>query len=225
MFASISSVNADSNSTKIVFACAELPENMQNYFQKIYGTAFAELGMEFEMVPLGLARAMQEADKGTVDGLCGKIAMFKDMPIATDLIQIPTPLLSSQIALWVLDKNEQSFSDISAQKNNYSVTYQRGSLASEYYVKKYALTNIVTTWSKDDALQLVLNEKVDAMISGDLFVYQYNAKSVGNTLARVSNVETLDMFPFIHKRHQTIAQDVEEAINNALEKHGLFEEK
>ncbi|WP_173359791.1 hypothetical protein [Tenacibaculum sp. KUL113] len=95
------------DTSKVIFACTQLPKHIENYFKSVYGTAFAELGIDFEIAPLGLARAMLEAKKGSVDGLCGKIESFKNMPIAKDLIRIPVPILSTDMSLWALEKNAQ----------------------------------------------------------------------------------------------------------------------
>ena len=202
------------STNKVVFACSELPDNIKNYFKSIYETAFAELDMEFSIVNLGLARAVIEAEKGNVDGLCGKTELFENLPVAKELIKVPVPVITSEVSLWALKKDSRMLSKAS-QKSQYIVAHQRGSIASELYISKYGLKNVITTWSKMDAVELLLNGRVDMIIAGDLFIIEVNGSEINIELVRVSEPERLQMFPFIHRRFEQNLSSIEAAVKKA----------
>lgn len=221
IFVSTSSL-AQSSVPTIKFACSDIPKHIENYFRQVYSNAFAELGMDFEIVNLGLARAMQEAAKGRVDGLCGKISSLSEMNISSDLTKIHVPVLTSDIALWSLAKNVHKIEQLGHLNHNLITAHQRGSLASEYYVKQLDIKNVLTTWSKFDALELLLKERVDMIVSGEHFVKQHNSVANQEVLKRVAEPFTIAFYPYLHKKHALASEKFENALRASIEKYNYL---
>lgn len=213
--------SAQTRPQTIVFACSDMPPHIQNYFHKVYSNTFEDLGMNFKMVSLGLARAVQEATEDRVDGLCGKIDGFSEMVISEDLFKIQAPILSSKVSLWSLQKNLSEISTKGHLYGDFIIAHQRGSLASEHYVKEHNIKNVLTTWSKSDALNLLLKERVDMIIAGEYTIYQYNAKvkTKQDALVKVSQSYPLKMYPYLHKRFEHRAKEIESALRKAVAEH------
>ena len=77
----------------------------------------------------------------------------------------------------------------------------------------------MTTWSKFDAAKLLLNERLDLIISGDLFINEFNESIQGSVLVGVAEPEKVQMYPFIHRRFEPKLKNIEAAIKNALEQY------
>lgn len=210
---------AQSSRPTITFACSDVPKHIEDYFQQVYSSAFEKLGMDFEIVTLGLARAMQEAAKGRVDGLCGKVSSFSEMDISSDLTKVDTRILTSHIALWSLAKNANKIEELGHLNHNLITAHQRGSLASEYYVKQLDIKNVLTTWSKFDLLDLLLMERVDMIVSGEYFVKQHNSDTKQEFLKRVSEPFNIALYPYLHNKHALAHEKFENALRASIEKY------
>jgi len=216
------SSSAQSPRPTITFACSDVPEQIENYFRKVYSSAFAELGFDFEIVTLGLARAMKEASDGRVDGLCGKISNFSEMNISSDLTKINTPVLTSDIALWSLAQNTRKIKELGHLNHSLITAHQRGSLASEYYVKQLDIKNVLTTWSKFDALELLLMERVDMIVSGKHFIEKYNVDEKQEVVKRVSESFRIEFYPYLHNKHALEHEKFENALRVSIERYNYL---
>ena len=214
--------NLQENQT-VVFTTI-FPPNMP-FFSKMsatYTEAFRRLGYGFKLIGQPGERAMIDANQGIVDGEAGRIKNI-DRQRYANLIRVPQPIVTMQDGAYAIDDSIKIDGWESLVGKPYKVGLLKGIKSVEQQLPLYVDNNqIVTLSGVEQCIKMLKAKRIDIFIVGTQIedtVYMKNGAY--KEVKRVGIVETKVLYPWLHKRHQSLVQPLADTLK-AMKSQGRF---
>jgi polar amino acid transport system substrate-binding protein len=208
---------------RITFSCgfdASLPVYQQ--LELSYRQAFAKLGYEFTMVPVGAQRSLASANSGVVDGECARIDNFKELYPDSNLMRVDVFLGETELGVWSYRKDMKIDKVEDIINQHLIVGFPRGSLMSENYASLHQLSNIARTTSFQTAIKMLAAKRFDLlMASSDLVRQQLALTSLQTPLYKVGVLARFRIYPYIHESRQALLPQFSEELQKLIPAKGI----
>jgi polar amino acid transport system substrate-binding protein len=214
--------NLQDNQT-IVFTTI-FPPNMPFFsnMSAIYTEAFRRMGYGFKLISQPGERAMIDANQGVVDGDAGRI-MNIDREKYANLIRVPLPIVTMQDGAYAIDDSIKIEGWESLVGKPYKVGLLKGIKSVEQKLPLYVdQKNIVTLSGVEQCIKMLKARRIDVFIVGtQIEDTAYMKDGAYKEVKRVGIVETKVLYPWLHKRHKSLAQPLADTLN-AMKSEGRF---
>lgn len=174
----------------------------------LYREAFGRLGYSVAIVPLPNQRSIIETNAGRYDGQVGRVKGFDPENQYPNLIRVREPILNLEVAVFAIDRNLafRSWEEIS--EGTWFITSPRGAQIVDQRFSQYIdASRVIRANDFIHAARLLVFGRVDLLIAsptqikGVLEMPEFHSAGIH----KVCVLETIDLFPFLHKRHSTLA--------------------
>lgn len=202
----------------IAFACQGLHPDTEMYFNSVYKETFSKIGYNFKTVQAKLDRALIEIEKGTIDGLCGRILQLNELEDAKNLLRINIAVFTVQLNLWTTEKKRVGNALDRIKQNNSVVGYSNGSLISELFIEKHNLHVVVDTLSVFHALEMLKINRIQYLLSGQDVVSELLQTEPCLKLTKTMSLAPVQLYPYLHKRWSHLIPEFEKILKDVLRK-------
>lgn len=174
--------------------------------------AYNEMGIQAKIIRMPAKRSLFEASKNTwVDAELGRVAEAE--ALLKDYIRIPIPLISFEISAYA---NKEDI-DISSWRTmaGYRVATLRGIITITQKLDELDI-DYVTTGTVKQVLALVKTGRADVAIIPNGVIE--NQQAIEFYRLRSQVLKTVQVFHYIHKKHQPIVDDFSQSLSKLLAK-------
>lgn len=206
----------------ITFVCAQHASVSASKLNKLFTKAFYELGLEFKMVNINLARALIEANEGRMDGLCSRIKHFEKHVPQSNLIRVDVPIRETKLVAWGSKNHPRIKTAADINENKLSVVIVRGALVSESFVAENHLQRIVRTASIEEALGLLEARRVDLLVGGEDIVGSLLRHEKISNINPIIELKTYKTYPYLHSSWQHLIPELEKLLDRYMTEDQLL---
>ncbi len=159
------------------------------------------------MYPAPSARSWVAVQNNMSDGDCARDKNLLLKTKSLDLVLVDVVIYNANVGVWTLDKNET----LKAFHNNIKtprviIGITRGASIIKNYLNNLQVENLYEVTTTKQGLQMLLAKRLQYFSDLDAQVlYHLKELDPENKPHRVGNILTLELSPFINKKHQHLA--------------------
>ena len=208
---------------QIVFTTIFTPT--MSFFKKMsttYTEAFSRMGYGFKLISQPGERAMIDADQGSVDGEAARIS-YIDNKKYTNLIRVPYPIATVKDGAYATDHSIKINGYESLAGKPYRVGLLKGTKSAEQKLPLYVNETQILTFSElEQSMEMLLAKRIDVFIvSTQIEDLAFMQGGDYREIKCVGIVETKELFPWMHKRHQNLVRPLADALKK-MKAEGQF---
>lgn len=208
---------------KIVFSCwigADLPAF--SALEQLYRDSFAALGYEFAMVSKPPLRSLAEANSGTTDGECARVANYLDAAPGSPLQRVNVMIAKTNLDAWSYDNTIELNGPLSLINSKYRIAYGKGTVAMQLLLDRMPLKNLQPVSSIDLGIKMLVRKRFDVLISPRaIFKQELEQNPIDVELYFVGTILELEGYPYLHERHTALMADFTEELSKRVPEGGL----
>ncbi len=193
-------------------------KNLPDQFigEYILEAAYKKLNMSLEFQLLPASRALQNSNKGLLDGEIQRVDLIDEkMP---NLIKVPVVL--NYVDSCFFFRKKMQYTGFDALKP-YTLAYARGIVGFKPWLEHFGEKIPVNTFTQ--AFQMVDMARADMTISGCLMgAIQIKKLNLSNVFPLKPAVQRSDLFHYLHKKHQRLVSKITKVLKK-MEKSGELE--
>jgi hypothetical protein len=195
----------------------------RNFYQEVETLT----GWSMELVPLPGIRSLVESNAGRLDGEAGRVSLIAETGDYPELIQVPVPILRLHLSAFGVDSSIV----INGWESIISGRYRVGIAGGRWLIlhrMRDSRNSTRTIEGKDSKhlLRLLLAKRVDIIIDIDevfartppLDMPSSYSKSEMPIVYRLGVLESLPIFPYLHRKHSDKMKTFSWAADSALRK-------
>jgi len=200
------------------------PQNIPFFSEMsaIYTEAFRRMGCGFKLISQPGERAMIDADQGTVDGEAARISYIDNKKYA-NLIRVPYPIATVKDGAYATDHSIKINGYESLAGKPYRVGLLKGTKSAEQKLPLYVNETQILTFSElEQSMEMLLAKRIDVFIvSTQIEDLAFMQGGDYREIKCVGIVETKELFPWMHKRHQNLVRPLADALKK-MKAEGRF---
>jgi len=193
------------------------------FYVLLYTEAFSRLGLEFNYIICPLKRCSYMSNLGQVDGEPQRIYNYLEK--YPHLVRVEEPIIRTQVAIYSLNglKHYDSWDSLSGLTER--IGYVRGAkdtqLQLDLRVNENLLSSVTTVYQGLMKLKLRRTDLfIDLKSRVDLWLSTKEFKGVG--IKQVGILDEHDSYPFIHKKHTSLAPKLADVLFQ-LKSEGVYD--
>lgn len=201
----------------ITFGCS-VPKHSLAFskLEEAYRRAFHAVGYDFRMFSLPRVRERVELFSGNIDGTCarGNVSPFSDHP---SLLLVRVPI--TQITLKVYSRHPfRPVTDLRQLPEGKRIAFVRGTKLAELLLLRAPQLKHVGVVTPEIGVKMLAGERVDYFVGlPAVSDYILNSLNIKKMLYVVSELQPIPLHAFIHKRHITLQEPLEQYFKRVLE--------
>ena len=200
------------------------PQNIPFFSEMsaIYTEAFRRMGYGFKLISQPGERALIDADQGSVDGEAARI-MNLDNKKYPNLIRVPCPIATIKDGAYSTDHSIKINGYESLAGKPYRVGLLKGTKSAEQKLPLYVNETQILTFSElEQSMEMLLAKRIDVFIvSTQIEDLAFMQGGDYREIKCVGIVETKELFPWMHKRHQNLVRPLADALKK-MKAEGRF---
>lgn len=202
---------------KIRFLCGL---NANSYFyssySQLYKEAFANLDYDFEMLQRPLKRVTADLSRGAADGDCGRVGSLSELLNHDKLIRVDAKIARLHAGIWTYNPSIQAISEKDLTSQAYRIGVLKGSL-----LLRAKLTSLALKFEELDSpevgLKMLYAGRIDLFIATNVKVdATLELEPDIQTPKNVGDLLTLDIYPYLNRRHRSLAAPLANELNRLL---------
>ncbi|MEP2651649.1 MAG: hypothetical protein ABJH06_06605 [Paraglaciecola sp.] len=172
--------------------------------------AFKQMGYSFKVDLMPAARALSMSNQGITSGEVARMSGLSSE--YTNLVQLKEPCYEHWVYFYVESGKEFVVNGWPSIPKEYLLGYRKGIKFIEFAAEKYGF-KLYAMDTLDQSLGMLMMDRIDILVGSSTFLVALSAEiDVGQIIRLEPAVEKHELFPYIHKKYETLVPELTEKL-------------